>query len=319
MPPAKSGGGFYKGNVMKAKSLIGSITICILLLGTVAVHDLYQTHLIRKLKSRLELSDSTTMVIAHRACWRHAAENSLKAVAACIDMGVDMIEIDVNRSSDGHLVIMHDRTVDRTTSGSGKVADFTLLELQSLKLKSGAGGPQSPLTDETVPTWREILELASGKILVNLDAKGEVRDQAIQEALELGVEGQILVKMNVGSPDDPRLKNAEFLRHGYFMPILREKNGPLTEVIEGFGTMAPVAYEVVYTNEKYFQAGSAAALNQGARLWVNTLAPNHSAGHVDEDAVVNPDAHWGHLIRLGANMIQTDNPKELLTYLNRLP
>ena len=59
------------------------------------------------------------MVIAHRGDWRNAPENSIQAIKSCIDMGVDMVEIDVRETKDGHLVLMHDETIDRTTNASG--------------------------------------------------------------------------------------------------------------------------------------------------------------------------------------------------------
>jgi glycerophosphoryl diester phosphodiesterase len=54
-------------------------------------------------------------------------ENSLAALERCIELGVDMMETDIHRTRDGALVIMHDDTVDRTTDGTGAVADLTLL------------------------------------------------------------------------------------------------------------------------------------------------------------------------------------------------
>ena len=65
-------------------------------------------------------------VVAHRGDWRNSPENSIQAFKSCIEMGVDMIEIDVRITKDNELVIIHDATVDRTTNGKGKVADLTL-------------------------------------------------------------------------------------------------------------------------------------------------------------------------------------------------
>jgi glycerophosphoryl diester phosphodiesterase len=52
-----------------------------------------------------------------------------------------------------------------------------------------------------------------------------------------------------------------------------------------------------------------------ARLWVNTLAADHAAGHVDDQNLADPDAHWGYLINMKVNMIQTDRPELLMQYL----
>ena len=66
------------------------------------------------------------LVVAHRADWRNFPENSLAGIESAINMGVDIIELDVQCTKDGVLIIMHDATLDRTTTGKGKVADWTL-------------------------------------------------------------------------------------------------------------------------------------------------------------------------------------------------
>ena len=271
--------------------------------------------------------DGSVMVVAHRGCWKSTAENSLSSIDACLDLGIDMVEIDVARTKDGHLVVMHDKTVDRTTSGSGKVVDLTLGEIQSLRLRSGAGGATASLTNERVPTWRDVLSHAKGKILINLDAKGDVRDQAVAEAIELGVEDQIVSKIGVKTPDDPALRNATFWKHGYFMPILRECTPhrisndldcapSLSAATEMYQPYNPIAFEVTYTSEDYLREGLPVMLAKG-RVWINTLSPNHAAGIVDSKAVLDPEATWGHLLDMGVNMIQTDEPEALLMYLRQ--
>lgn len=138
--------------------------------------------------------NGSVMVVAHRACWRGSAENSLDAVNRCIAMGVDMVEIDVRRSADGVLVVMHDASVDRTTNGTGAVDSLTLDQLRSLRLRSELGGKHAALTDERVLTLEELLNHTRGKILVNVDAKSDVFDDvaALLDAKQLWDE--VLVK-----------------------------------------------------------------------------------------------------------------------------
>jgi hypothetical protein len=64
---------------------------------------------------------SRVLVVAHRTCWRNAPENTLQAIEHCIKVGVDMVEIDVRKTKDGELVVIHDETLDRTTNGAGLV------------------------------------------------------------------------------------------------------------------------------------------------------------------------------------------------------
>ena len=64
-------------------------------------------------------ASNSVLVVSHRADWRNAPENSLQAIQNCIDMGVDVIEIDLKKTKDGHLILMHDKKIDRTTTGKG--------------------------------------------------------------------------------------------------------------------------------------------------------------------------------------------------------
>jgi glycerophosphoryl diester phosphodiesterase len=89
-------------------------------------------------------------IIAHRGDSAHAPENTLSAFQGAIQSGADWLEMDVQRTKDSRLVVMHDATVDRTTDGSGRVADLTFDEIRSLKTGEG----------ERVPTLQEAIILA---------------------------------------------------------------------------------------------------------------------------------------------------------------
>jgi len=92
-------------------------------------------------------------------------ENSLAAFQHSIDSGVDIIETDIRTTKDGKLILMHDGSVDRTTNGEGKVKDFTFAELEKLKLESDDSQTYR------VPLAEDALNLAHGKIMVDLDMK----------------------------------------------------------------------------------------------------------------------------------------------------
>ena len=280
-----------------------------------------------------ELQDETSsrvLVVAHRACWFDGApENSLEAISECIRLNVDMIEIDVRLTADGIPVLFHDDTVDRTTNGSGPINKFDLDSVHELRLLSGAGGEEATLTGERVPALEAALALAKGNILVNLDVKSDVFDEAFEVVERLGVEDEILMKMRA-LPDDPELKAAKFLGRTMFMPVIKEcvpdkqnkTNKPpkpcapsLYRVIPGYEIYDPVAYEIGFGDIQYFIAGVPAMRKFGGRIWVNTLEERHAAGHTDAKAIVDPDAHWGFLIKQGANMVQTDRPRALIRYL----
>ena len=117
------------------------------------------------LKNFKESASKSVLVVSHRADWRNAPENSLQAIRNCIDMGVDMVEIDLKKTKDGHLILMHDRTIDRTTTGKGKPEDYTLAELRQFRMRNGAGHK----TAHQIPTFEEVMILCKGKIMVNVD------------------------------------------------------------------------------------------------------------------------------------------------------
>ena len=276
--------------------------------------DDHRMQRIGALKNRLT-SDRGTMVVAHRACWRLGPENSLKAINECIRLGVDMVEIDVRRTRDGHLVVIHDDTVDRTTNGTGRVADLTLAEISALRLREGIGGESAPMTESRVPTLEQALSATKNRILVNLDAKGDVRDEAYEIAESLGVTDQVLIKISMGSPADYDLASSAFYGRSHFMPIVRARNGSIVDQVGALAPVNKVAFEVIYEDEGRLSDACRLAAKQASRCWVNTMWENLSPGHSDDVSVVDPDAHWGHLIRLGVNMIQTDRPAALIEYL----
>jgi glycerophosphoryl diester phosphodiesterase len=100
------------------------------------------------------------LVISHAACGGHAPENTLQGIRKAIQLGSDAIEIDVQATSDGVPVLMHDATVDRTTSGNGAVKDHTLEQIRSLD----TGG-------EPVPTLAEVLDITKNNALLVMEIK----------------------------------------------------------------------------------------------------------------------------------------------------
>lgn len=107
-------------------------------------------------------------VTAHRGFSGRAPENTLAAFRAAIEAGCDMIELDVHLSRDNQVVVIHDDTLERTTSGRGNVADRTFAELQRLD----AGSWFDPrFSGEKIPALAEVLSLARNRILVNIELK----------------------------------------------------------------------------------------------------------------------------------------------------
>jgi glycerophosphoryl diester phosphodiesterase len=109
-----------------------------------------------------------TEVQAHRGASAVAPENTLPAFQAALDMGVAGIEMDVQCTRDGALVLIHDFTLDRTTDGHGKVAECTLAEMRTLD----AGSHFAPeFTGTVIPTLDEVLDLVGDRCRLNIEIK----------------------------------------------------------------------------------------------------------------------------------------------------
>lgn len=257
--------------------------------------------------------DDKIMVVAHRGDWRNAPENSLQSIENCIEMGVDMVEIDIRETKDGELVLMHDTSIDRTTKASGNVNDWTLDSLKTLNLVDGLGVE----TAHKIPTLKEALELCKGRILVNLDKSYSIFDKCVAVAKETGTLHQIVIK-GAKPKSEVEATFGEYLDEVHFMPIISLKDSLAKEKIADYmeGTL-PVAFEFTVPSDTISLIEEFGDLRKkGVSVWVNSLWAHHNGGHDDENAALNPEVYdW--FVKNHINMIQTDRPELLLTYLRK--
>ena len=114
----------------------------------------------------------TFMNIAHRGASAYAPENTFAAFDKALALGADHVEMDVHFSSDGHIVVIHDDTVDRTTNGSGTVAAMSLDQLGSLDAGSWFS---TDYGGQRIPTLGGILERYKGKLRFDIEIKAQVK------------------------------------------------------------------------------------------------------------------------------------------------
>ncbi|MBL0013870.1 MAG: glycerophosphodiester phosphodiesterase [Flavobacterium sp.] len=112
--------------------------------------------------------------IGHRGAKGHAPENTLISFQKAIELGVDGIELDVHLTSDNHVVVIHDESVDRTTSGTGLVNSLTLDALKSLRIDN--------LYE--IPMLQEVLNFIDKKIFVNIELKGKNTAKPVADLIE---------------------------------------------------------------------------------------------------------------------------------------
>ncbi|WP_455661490.1 glycerophosphodiester phosphodiesterase [Pradoshia sp.] len=132
-------------------------------------------------------------IVAHRGASGYAPENTIAAFDLAVKMKADYIEIDVQRTKDGKLILIHDTTVDRTTDGTGKVGDLTYKEIRRLDAGSWMS---EKYKGEKVPTFEEVLKRYKGKIGILIELKSP--------ELYPGIEGEVAKLLKAYHLDKPR-------------------------------------------------------------------------------------------------------------------
>ena len=173
------------------------------------------------------------MCIAHRGASGLAPENTLAAVARALEIGVDLVEIDIHLTADGHPVVIHDRTVDRTTDGTGPVDTLTLAQVRELDAGSWFG---DSFKGERVPTLEEVLDLVGRQALVLIEAKTEeAAERAVAVIRALRAQSRVVMQSFHGTAVravnrlDRRIPTA-FLMTGS-EATLRRKTGVVRRVL----------------------------------------------------------------------------------------
>ncbi len=237
------------------------------------------------------------MVAAHRGAHRDYPENSAGSIREAIRLGVDIVEIDVRITGDGVPVLMHDYAVDRTTNGTGKVSDMTLEQIRRLRLTHNG-----KVTDEVVPTFDELLEITKGRIMVDVDYKADPSyARAVCDAVvKAGMEQQVFFFLY-----DHTLIPA-FKQMAPAIRIMPRANSTeeMTEILSLDKTIP-----VIHIDGSFYDRAFLGSLPPTVRIWSNALGEYDNYENTKEG-----------LRRMladmpGVNVIQTDNPAELIAVL----
>lgn len=254
------------------------------------------------------------LVASHRGDWRNYPENSIPAIRSAIEMGVDIVEIDLALTADSVLILCHDRTIDRTTSGKGLISEITYDSIQRVNLRAG----HHVVTHWKVPTFEEALIACKDKVVVNID-KGFPYYDLIYPLLEkYDMLGQVLIKSNVTAARAAETFS-KYADNCLFMPIVNFSKKAHRKILESYEGQQPplLAYEICwaeYTPE--VEQCMQKIISGNSKLWVNALWPSLNGGLCDDAAVESdPAAVYGKLVDMGATMIQTDRPQLLIAYL----
>lgn len=254
------------------------------------------------------------LVAAHRGSFGGSViQNTVLAFETALSNGADIIEVDVAKSLDGKFFAFH--TGQEHILGLPKnIGEMTANEISSVNLINTIGGQ----TGQRLNTIDEILETFRGRCLINIDRSwiyGQTFiDYILAWSLHNDMQDQILIKTPV---------NRTYLQHLVpsilYMPII--KDAAEWKVIKECNLR-------IYAAELVFRHEAANVISdkfinllekQNIKKWVNAIKINDTdilaAGHDDNISVSNPDDGWGWLIKKGFDIIQTDWPHMLKTYL----
>ena len=215
------------------------------------------------------------LIIAHRGASAAAPQNTLAAFRKAMELGADGVELDVQLSADGAVVVIHDFTVDKTTDGAGRVAIKTLAELEALD----AGAKFSPqFAGERIPTLGQVFEALQGKLLVNVELKDfNPRSSALAA------------------------------------PVVEVVRKYAMEKRVLFSSFNPFALRAVKRLAPQTPAGLLYASNLAVylrRAWLAPLVP-HEARHPESSMVTAQTMKWYHARGLRVNAWTVDDPVEM--------
>lgn len=264
--------------------------------------------------SERRFGDARPIVIAHRGCWQSGPENSLAALRACALAGIDMAEIDVRTTRDGVMVLMHDDTLDRTSTLTGPVHAKTYAELRKGVLRQGHGGPGAPLTGEPIPRLADVLAATDERLLLLVDVKEDNYLSIETEVIAAGAAGRVALLV-YAAPDDPSIRGLGKLA---YIPVLNlcEKEQPA-----GCYTDADIRAERFRSDYRSLRPIAVTPLRGDRSLESRWVSPLRSVGFSYEaDLGVapfssrTPDA-WDRLLALNATAFFTDYAMDLKRHL----
>ena len=271
-----------------------------------------------------ELSDPSSdyiAVIAHRGDWRNWPENSIPAIEAAIAMGADAVEVDAVMTKDGVLIICHDSSIDRTTTGKGKIRELTYDQICSYSMRAGNNIKKPGIV---IPTLSDVMDVCKDRCLINIDRGFEYYPEILALAEVKGMTEQIIVN----SKATPSEYSAEYSNHTMnllYAPIVKYTDEVWPSKGKDFDQFIAMdeqffAYEIVWDGTlDDVETIIEKVHSKGSLVWLNTLWPSMCGGetkHIDDDtAFYDPADVYSRFISLSPRIILSDRPALLLDYL----
>jgi glycerophosphoryl diester phosphodiesterase len=232
------------------------------------------------------------VAISHRGEHLVRPENTIPAFEEAIRVGADFIEVDVQTTSDGMLVLSHDGTVDRCTNGKGEVAKMTFAEVEALDAGVKRG---EQFAGVKVPTFDQVLDLARGKIGIYVDVKHASAQDLVSHIDGHGMTDHVVIYCGLGLAKQIQALNPKL------------KVMPESRTLENVHTLVEQVHPVViaYGASDFTPEIIKAAKDANAKVYVDRMGTTDA-----------PEG-WQSAIDAGADGIQSDRPEALVAYLRQ--
>jgi len=238
------------------------------------------------------------LVVAHRGGKRWGPENSLTSFKKSVAANADGIELDIHRCKSGELVVIHDDTLNRTTSGSGAVKDASWKDLSTLDSGSWY---EAKFKDERLPLLKDVLDAVDGKLTINIEIKNcpgnyaDIDDELLKQLKDYPYPDKIMIS----SFDHIILKKIHDKTTKYKLALLGDS--------------------VIYNLAAYAKSVGATGWNPDFDcVRPDTVKAAHDAGLTVNTWTVNNKEGWKRACDLGVDSIITDDPEGLKDFLRLL-
>ncbi len=255
-------------------------------------------------------------IVAHRGAWRGAPENSLAAIERAITVGANIVEIDIRKSADGELFVMHDDTLLRMAGIDVDAETLTMAELQAIALREDDGGDHRAASDQRIPTLKQVLEITRGRIFADLDLKDRgLFSEVAACAREMGAASYVDLKTRVMTREELGWVRAQDIEGVPFMAMAKFTAAEFDDTMALLSEISPFMCEMRFDHIDTIVNNRQRFRDAGMALWINTLDQTGSGEWRDDKALIDPDSIWGRLMNAGISVFQTDRPQELKAYI----
>lgn len=243
----------------------------------------------KSISQHLPESKHALVVIAHRGNHVNVPENTLASYKQAIIAGADYVELDLRTTKDGHLVVLHDSKVDRTTNGQGKISDMMLEEVKKLQVFN------KNWKTHRIPEFKEVLQTCKGKINIYLDFKEADVAQTWKQIEAAGMQHHVVVYLN---------KKEQYPEWNKVAPHVPLMTSLPEEMMNEEGLRLFLKEMKISVLDNLSDPKLVKLANDlGVSVWLDVQSPKEGA------------VSWNEALKKGVNGLQTDKPAELVEYL----